>query len=40
MSSENGETGFEDDFDDELEEIDETDDQILRPKLSAKLVNE
>jgi len=26
MSSENGETGFEDDFDDELEEIDETDD--------------
>jgi len=26
MSSENGETGFEDDFEDELDESDETDD--------------
>jgi len=26
MSSENGETGFEDDFDDELDDFDETDD--------------
>jgi len=26
MSSENGETGFEDDFDDELDEFEETDD--------------
>jgi len=25
MSSENGETGFEDDFDDEIEELEETD---------------
>jgi len=26
MSSENGETGFEDDFDDEIEESEESDD--------------
>ena len=30
-------TDFEDDFDDELDELDE--DQMLNPKLSAKLVN-
>ena len=38
MSSEDyHDTDFEDDFDDELDDLDE--DQILNPKLSAKLVN-
>ena len=32
-------TDFEDDFDDNLDEFDETSDQILNPKLSAKFVN-
>jgi hypothetical protein len=32
-------TDFQDDFDDDSDEFEETENQIVKPKLSAKLVN-
>ena len=39
QSSEYEDTDFEDDFDDDKDEFEETEDQIVKPKLSAKDVN-
>ena len=38
-SSEYEDTDFQDDFDDDLDEFEENEDQIVKPKLSAKVEN-